>query len=182
QYQSLHLSVPFVVEQFGEKKVRFIEVQIRTPEMQERCENGDLAHALYKQSKIDKEKLLLMAKYATTLRNASTEEAQMLAFNLRPDRIFVKVMQSGIVKEVDLQENSCIFDLICKVSDPFFVHKVISPSTSRLYSMYELVNPNYEYFIEKTNEKTSPATINNIIPRCSLETRMNLEYELNKRK
>ncbi|MEM3364306.1 MAG: hypothetical protein QXS93_02230 [Candidatus Micrarchaeia archaeon] len=184
QYQSLHQGVPFEVERFGEKKIRFIEVQIRTPEMQEKCERGDQAHALFKQRKIDKEKLLLMLQYSTTLRNASTEEVQMLALNLRSERITVlaTVTPDSEVMIVDLPENSCVYDLICKVSDPFYEHKVVSATTNRMFSPYESLIPGAGYFIMKTGERMRSSEIRRIIPICSLETRMQLQWMLENKK
>lgn len=182
KYQSLHIPVPIVIEKDGTTIHREVEVQIRTPEMQVRCEEGDWAHALYKPNKLEKEQLLKASLYAGSLRNVSKDEIEQIGLSLRPTRIFVSITYEGGVMQVDLPKNSCIYDLVCKVSDPLTVHEVASLDTTRRFSMYDLVQPNGRYSIQRTREKMSPGIINQILPICSVETRMKVEQELRKKK
>lgn len=180
KYQSLHIDVPcialeepsFAIE-IGNKKV---EIQVRTPEMQIRCERGDWAHALYKPSKLEKEMLLLISDYIGVLKNASSEDVQAMALSIRSPSFPIKVIFNNRVMEVDLPNNACGFDLICKVaSNPLRKHVIVSAKTGTALSIFHTVPQDGEFVIGTTNEQFSQKSLQSVLPMCSVETRMLIE-------
>lgn len=128
-YKSLHIDIA---------KYRYsVELQLKTPEMYISCEKGDWTHAASKDSKIPLETLKYIAKYSGILKNASTEQIDILAENLSNARFDIKVEVSGKTKTVSLPKNAKIFDLICIASNPEFKNIVINTRTGEKYSYFD---------------------------------------------
>ncbi|MGC8924148.1 MAG: hypothetical protein ACP5KJ_03075 [Candidatus Micrarchaeia archaeon] len=141
-YQSLHIDV--LVDGYS------VELQLKTPEMYQRCDKGDWAHVFIKPSKISKDAFKYMASYSGILYNASTEHIESVLNSMRSNRLIkLCVDVNGHKKHVELPKDARIFDLVCMVSNPKLGNTIRSAQTNRNYSYFDKV-PENEVLLEIT--------------------------------
>ncbi len=165
-YQSIHVDIPY--------NGIYIEVQIKTRKMLERCEKGDWAHALFKPRKINKDKLLLVSRFSDFLKDASTDDIESMSFAIRSDRMKVKVVRRKSVKEIELPAESRIFDMVCSVVDPTKVISVSSATSGRKFSFFDLVKDGATYEIKTgPKKKISENILRSLLNQCqSIDAKM----------
>ncbi len=143
-YQALHVDV-----YFGEVRV---EVQVKTPQMYLRSEKGDWSHAVYK-NKSMREEFLKLQEFFSLLENSSMFKNDFHLINTRGSRITAHYVFDSGSKEVRLDKNSNVFDLIIssKVNRNPFKVKAFSKNTGVEMSYTQIVRDGGGYVLKQSN-------------------------------
>ncbi|GEM_PF-5372150 len=149
-----------------------VELQVKSHEMYERCERADLSHSLYKLTKLDLETVRRLEQYNNLLSDVTTEQILNVVLARHAPRIKVNVqLQSAGNVLVELPKDSCIFDLVCSVSDPPKYNDVSIPATGRKCSLFERIDEGLTYKLDEFPHREGPSnrTLRSLANVCTTQ-------------